>query len=74
MREAATSWTEAYPAMDYRHGPIAIASPAAGVDLGELPNGAGDDVAATGATVVHHPDLDPMAAGRSRSASRWPGR
>ena len=24
MREAAGAWTEAYPAMEYRHGPIAI--------------------------------------------------
>jgi D-arabinose 5-phosphate isomerase GutQ len=27
QREAASAWTEAYPAMDYRHGPIAIAQP-----------------------------------------------
>ena len=26
-REAAAFWAEAYPAMDYRHGPISIAAP-----------------------------------------------
>ena len=29
-REAATFWAEAYPAMDYRHGPISIAAPGPG--------------------------------------------
>jgi fructoselysine-6-P-deglycase FrlB-like protein len=63
QREAASAWTEAYPAMDYRHGPIAIAQPGRGVWIfGEPPNGLVDDVAATGATVIHHPDLDPMAS------------
>jgi fructoselysine-6-P-deglycase FrlB-like protein len=63
QREAASAWTEAYPAMDYRHGPIAIAQPGRGVWIfGELPNGLIDDVAATGATVIHHADLDPMAS------------
>ena len=27
MREASQSWTESYPAMEYRHGPISIAAP-----------------------------------------------
>ncbi|MFD9870940.1 PfkB family carbohydrate kinase [Streptomyces niveus] len=27
MREAAGAWTEAYPAMEYRHGPISITGP-----------------------------------------------
>ena len=27
MREASQSWTESYPAKEYRHGPIAIAAP-----------------------------------------------
>ncbi|TWD73260.1 fructoselysine-6-P-deglycase FrlB-like protein [Kribbella amoyensis] len=63
QREAASAWTEAYPAMDYRHGPIAIAQPGRGVWLfGEAPAGFLDDVAATGATIVHHADLDPMAS------------
>jgi fructoselysine-6-P-deglycase FrlB-like protein len=63
QREAASAWTEAYPAMDYRHGPIAIAQPGRGVWIfGEAPEGLLDDVAATGATIVHHPELDPMAS------------
>ena len=63
QREAASAWTEAYPAMDYRHGPIAIAQPGRGVWIfGEPPNGLIDDVTATGATVIHHADLDPMAS------------
>ncbi|MDX6293347.1 MAG: hypothetical protein QOH50_2422 [Kribbellaceae bacterium] len=63
QREAASAWTEAYPAMDYRHGPIAIAQPGRGVWIfGAAPEGLLDDVAATGATIVHHPELDPMAS------------
>ena len=63
QREAAAAWTEAYPAMDYRHGPIAIAQPGRGVWIfGEPPAGLIDDVTATGATLIHHPELDPMAS------------
>lgn len=63
QREAASAWTEAYPAMDYRHGPIAIAQPGRGVWVfGEPPAGLLADIQATGATTVHHPDLDPMAS------------
>jgi len=63
QREAASAWTEAYPAMDYRHGPIAVAQPGRGVWVfGRPPAGILDDVAATGARIVHHPDLDPMAS------------
>lgn len=61
-REAAQFWAEAYPAMDYRHGPIAIAQPGRLVwSLGEVPPGLDEEVIARGATWVHH-DLDPMAA------------
>jgi fructoselysine-6-P-deglycase FrlB-like protein len=63
QREAASAWTEAYPAMDYRHGPIAIAQPGRGLWIfGEPPASLLEDVEATGATIVHHPDLDPMAS------------
>lgn len=27
MREAAGAWTEAYPVMEYRHGPISVTGP-----------------------------------------------
>ncbi|HEY3000836.1 MAG TPA: SIS domain-containing protein [Kribbellaceae bacterium] len=63
QREASSAWTEAYPGMDYRHGPISIAQPGRGVWIfGEAPEGLVDDITATGATIVHHPDLDPMAS------------
>jgi len=53
-RESATFWAEAYPAMDYRHGPISIAGPGRVVwALGEIPPGLADDVEATGAAFVH---------------------
>ncbi|GAA2647430.1 SIS domain-containing protein [Paractinoplanes durhamensis] len=53
-REAAGFWAEAYPAMDYRHGPIAIAGPRRVVwAFGEIPAGLPDDVEATGASFVH---------------------
>lgn len=60
-REAAQLWTEAYPAMEYRHGPISIAQPGRLVWMfGDGPDGLAEDVAATGATYVTS-DLDPMA-------------
>ena len=60
-REAAQLWTESYPAMEYRHGPISIAQPGRLTWMfGEAPGGLADDVAATGATYATS-DLDPMA-------------
>jgi fructoselysine-6-P-deglycase FrlB-like protein len=53
-REAAMFWAEAYPAMDYRHGPISIAAQRRVVwAFGEIPAGLADDVEATGASFVH---------------------
>ena len=61
MREAAQLWTESYPQMEYRHGPIAIAEPGRVVWVfGEAVPGLLDDVAATGASIVCDP-LDPVA-------------
>lgn len=61
-REASQSWTESYPAMEYRHGPIAIAAPGRVTwVLGAAPDGLADDVAATGATYLEHADVDPLA-------------
>lgn len=61
-REAAGLWAEAYPAMDYRHGPIAIAEPGRLVwALGDVPPGLAADIASTGATFVHHGGRDPLA-------------
>jgi len=61
MREAAQSWTESYPALEYRHGPIAIAAPGRVTwYLGEAPAGLATEVAATGAR-FEAGTLDPMA-------------
>lgn len=61
-REAAQFWAESYPAMDYRHGPIAIAQPGRLVwSLGGTPEGLEREVTDTGAEFVDHL-LDPLAA------------
>lgn len=61
MREAAQGWSESYPAMDYRHGPIAVAGPGSLVWIfGTAPDGLVEQVGQTGATVVTS-DLDPLA-------------
>ncbi len=61
LREAAQAWTESYPAMEYRHGPISIATAGRLTwALGEVPAGLADDVRATGAA-FEHSTLDPMA-------------
>jgi fructoselysine-6-P-deglycase FrlB-like protein len=61
FRETSASWAESYPAMDYRHGPIAIAGPGRAVWMfGEAPSGLADEVRATGALFVES-ELDPMA-------------
>jgi fructoselysine-6-P-deglycase FrlB-like protein len=62
LREAAQAWAEAYPALEYRHGPIAIATPRTVVwSLDPLDPALRDEVRATGATIVCEP-LDPLAA------------
>ena len=61
MREASLSWSESYPAMEYRHGPISIGDDRSLVwMLGQAPDGLHDEVAATGATWVGS-TLDPVA-------------
>ncbi|WP_405010098.1 SIS domain-containing protein [Kitasatospora sp. NBC_01539] len=61
MREAALAWTEAYPAMEYRHGPISIAAPTTVTwMLGEAPAGLARQIQATGARWVAGA-LDPLA-------------
>lgn len=60
LREATLSWSESYPAMEFRHGPIALAEPGTVVWIfGAAPVGLVDDIAATGAAVVDD-DLDPV--------------
>lgn len=62
LREASQAWTESYPAMEYRHGPVSIAQPGRLVWMfGTPPQGLADDVARTGATFRSSDGLDPMA-------------
>ncbi len=61
LRETAGLWAESYPAMEYRHGPIATAGPGALVWLlDQPPDGLAGEVERTGATVVSA-SLDPLA-------------
>ena len=61
LRESAQFWTESYPAMEYRHGPISIAAAGRATwAFGEVPEGLADDVRATGAHFEHR-DIDPQA-------------
>ncbi|MEU7765934.1 sugar isomerase [Nocardia sp. NPDC049190] len=61
LRESCQSWTEAYLATEYRHGPISISAPGRAVwAFGPLPPNFADDVAATGAHLEHRA-IDPMA-------------
>ena len=60
MREAAGLWTESYPQLEYRHGPIAIAQPGRAVWVFGTPaDGILRDIRATGAAVVAD-GLDPV--------------
>ena len=61
LRESAQFWSESYPAMEYRHGPISIAAPGRVVwALGEVPDGLPEQVAATGARFESR-SIDPLA-------------
>ncbi|MFJ6015247.1 SIS domain-containing protein [Streptomyces sp. NPDC092952] len=61
MKEASLSWTESYPAMEYRHGPISIATDSTATWMfGTAPEGLADQVLATGARWVES-GLDPLA-------------
>lgn len=61
VREAAQSWVESYPALDYRHGPISIAAAGRAVWMfGAAPLGLAADVERTGAAWLDS-GLDPMA-------------
>ncbi|MEP7053724.1 MAG: sugar isomerase [Actinomycetota bacterium] len=60
IREAAQAWSESYPAMDYRHGPIGVAGHRSAVWIfGSPPPRLVDDISATGAAVVTSED-DPL--------------
>ncbi|MDX3835306.1 SIS domain-containing protein [Streptomyces europaeiscabiei] len=56
MREAAGAWTEAYPVMEYRHGPISITGPGRVAwwfgDPTAVPDGLPEEIARTGGQLV----------------------
>ena len=60
-REAAGFWTESYPVMEYRHGPVSIATTGRAVwALGDVPPGLEEQVRGTGAHFESR-DVDPLA-------------
>lgn len=53
LRESAQAWVEAYPMLDYRHGPIAVAHPGSVVWMvGCSDDALADEIRATGARVI----------------------
>ncbi len=61
LREATRSYTESYPAMEYRHGPVSVADARTLVWVLATPDASvADDITSTGAT-VRTAELDPMA-------------
>ncbi|MFI6492379.1 SIS domain-containing protein [Streptomyces sp. NPDC050564] len=61
MREASLAWTEAYPAMEYRHGPISITTRGTATWMfGQAPEGLAEQVRETGGLWVAGV-LDPLA-------------
>ncbi|WP_141309841.1 SIS domain-containing protein [Streptomyces spinoverrucosus] len=61
MREAAQAWTESYPAMEYRHGPLSITTQGTATwMLGPAPEGLAEQVRSTGGQWVSG-GLDPLA-------------
>lgn len=61
MREAALAWTEAYPAMEYRHGPISVSTSGTATWMfGDAPHELAAQVRATGARWIEGA-LDPLA-------------
>jgi fructoselysine-6-P-deglycase FrlB-like protein len=61
LREAAQAWTESYPGMEFRHGPISATDADTLVwSLGPAPPGLDEDLVPTGAVLVASA-LDPLA-------------
>ena len=61
MREAALAWADAYPAMEYRHGPISISTEGTATwMLGDAPDGLAEQVRGTGALWIAEA-RDPLA-------------
>jgi glucosamine--fructose-6-phosphate aminotransferase (isomerizing) len=68
IREAAQAWAESYPALDFRHGPVAVAGERSHVWVfGATPPALADDVRAVGASVresSHDPLVELVLAQR----------
>ncbi len=61
LRETSQTWTESYPAMEFRHGPISVVDGRSTVWIfGPTPARLADEITRTGALVVQA-DTDPMA-------------
>ena len=61
VREAAQAYSESYPAMDFRHGPVAVAGKRSLVwSFGAVPAGLDDVARAAGAT-AYRDERDPLA-------------
>jgi glutamine---fructose-6-phosphate transaminase (isomerizing) len=61
VREAAQAYSESYPAMDFRHGPVAVAGKRSLVwSFGDVPAGL-DDVARSAGATAYRDGLDPLA-------------
>jgi len=62
LREAAQTWAESYPALEFRHGPISVADAGTAVcGIGPIPASLAADAARTGAMVVAGDD-DPLVS------------
>jgi glutamine---fructose-6-phosphate transaminase (isomerizing) len=60
-REAAQAYSESYPAMDFRHGPVAVAGRSSLIwSFGDVPAGL-DDVARSAGATAYRDRLDPLA-------------
>jgi len=61
LREAAGMWTESYPSMEFRHGPVAVTGEGSVVWVfGTPPDGLAQEIAAAGGSAWFGPE-DPMA-------------
>ncbi|MCD0448029.1 sugar isomerase [Actinocorallia sp. API 0066] len=62
LRESAQAWSESYPAMEYRHGPISVTTEGRVTwAFGDVPAGLPAQVHATGGHFEHAQGRDPMA-------------
>ena len=68
IREAAQAWSESYPLLDYRHGPVSVAHPSSLVwMIGRSEEALAEEVRLTGATVIvgtHDPLVELVLAQR----------